>query len=722
MVFFRATKLEQVMLQQRAKIHWLKGGDQCSRIFFRKVAMRRASKKVFQIANEAGQTLTDQDEVVDEFVSFYQRLLGGERRREYIDLRYLRPWARHVVTPAECMELVQRPTREEVKDAFFDIAEDKAPGPDATPQRLRLVLDAMISPSQNAFVPGRSIGDNILLAQEMFTGYNRQGLPKRCALKVDLRKAYDTVEWDFLIAALQLFGFPDTFIGWIEECVTTPMFSIRMRDSHTIGVARSLVYFSYVLPMISSFFCKPMWPRSRCLGVVLMNSPTYPAFMPTHRRASSLYPVSTGRAGAPNCSSAVPGGSPPPQVPRLSSFSLTAIYLGLPSPSSLKLIVGLKGSSGKLRNGCDISCGKETRQWGIQRWHGVLCADRKERGARNSGYPSTQQSSYVSPSLGCDPRVVLGAGGSFFDYDQHFFLIDLKIGDGECFSLWHDPWHSLGPLIQRFPCGPSRTNIPVASTLSTVIVDGAWCWPLITDMECIEIIHVLPTIHNGSDSILWRGGDFSTKAVYDIFRSPGPKVGWYSLLLGPCKIPKYSFVLWLAILEKLSTMDKPWLSRLGGVCVLCGRAVETHEHLFFRCSYSRRCIRVLKSIVLFSWPNRAWGRILLGLRREYVRSVWPAVKTITATSNGFYFFKFKTEIAMEEVIEGGPWLFQGQPIVLQRWEPGMVLRKHKHTQVPVWIRLRHLPVEFWTDEGLSTVASGVGRRYIKIPSLEHARD
>ncbi|KAK4383844.1 hypothetical protein Sango_3113600 [Sesamum angolense] len=155
----------------RAKIHWLKGGDQCSRIFFRKVAMRRASKKVFQIANEAGQTLTEQDEVVDEFVSFYQRL-GGERRREYIDLRYLRPWARHVVTTAECTALVQRPTREEVKDAFFDIAEDKAPGPDgyssayyrvsveasqhhyacSIPKRLRLVLDAVISPSQNAFV------------------------------------------------------------------------------------------------------------------------------------------------------------------------------------------------------------------------------------------------------------------------------------------------------------------------------------------------------------------------------------------------------------------------------------------------------------------------------------------------------------------------------------------------------------------------------------------
>ncbi|KAL2235613.1 UNVERIFIED_CONTAM: hypothetical protein Sindi_1293500 [Sesamum indicum] len=56
-----------------------------------------------------------------------------------------------------------------------------------------------------------------------------------------------------------------------------------------------------------------------------------------------------------------------------------------------------------------------------------------------------------------------------------------------------------------------------------------------------------------------------------------------------------------------------------------------------------------------------------------------------------------------------PKLKEGQPIVLQKWELGMVLRKLQHTQVPVWIKLRHLPVEFWTEEGLSTVASGVGK-------------
>ncbi|KAL2243447.1 UNVERIFIED_CONTAM: hypothetical protein Sindi_0462700 [Sesamum indicum] len=52
---------------------------------------------------------------------------------------------------------------------------------------------------------------------------------------------------------------------------------------------------------------------------------------------------------------------------------------------------------------------------------------------------------------------------------------------------------------------------------------------------------------------------------------------------------------------------------------------------------------------------------------------------------------------------------KGQPIVLQKWEPGMVMRKLKHTQVPIWIWLRDLPIKLWTEEGLSTVASGVGK-------------
>ncbi|KAL0455385.1 UNVERIFIED_CONTAM: hypothetical protein Slati_0877700 [Sesamum latifolium] len=90
------------------------------------------------------------------------------------------------------------------------------------------VLDKIISPSQNAFVPGRRISNNILLGQELFHGYNRQQLPPRCALKIDLRKAYDTLEWDFILAMLQLFGFPPKLIQWIEECISSTSFSIAL--------------------------------------------------------------------------------------------------------------------------------------------------------------------------------------------------------------------------------------------------------------------------------------------------------------------------------------------------------------------------------------------------------------------------------------------------------------------------------------------------------------
>ena len=45
---------------------------------------------------------------------------------------------------------------------------------------------------------------------------------------MDIRKAYDTIEWDFLSAVLELFGFPNIFTRWIEECVTTASFSVGL--------------------------------------------------------------------------------------------------------------------------------------------------------------------------------------------------------------------------------------------------------------------------------------------------------------------------------------------------------------------------------------------------------------------------------------------------------------------------------------------------------------
>ncbi|KAL2243470.1 UNVERIFIED_CONTAM: hypothetical protein Sindi_0465000 [Sesamum indicum] len=255
LIYSKAVKLEQIMLQQRGKMERMKGEDQCSRVFFRRIAQRRTARRILQINDAHGTTHTEPNVVSHEFVAYHQSLLGGVRRREVMDFRYMRPWAQHVLSDEKASQLVLPFMPEDMKLAVFDIADDKAPGPDFTmgrllkqinsllsaliPKgllliftlfrvRLSVVLDKLISPCQPAFIPGRSIGDNIMLAQELFTGYNQMQLPRSCELKVDIRKAYDTVVWDFLLAVLQLFGFLVVFMKWIEECVTTTSFSVGM--------------------------------------------------------------------------------------------------------------------------------------------------------------------------------------------------------------------------------------------------------------------------------------------------------------------------------------------------------------------------------------------------------------------------------------------------------------------------------------------------------------
>ncbi|KAK4389565.1 class I heat shock protein [Sesamum angolense] len=92
----------------------------------------------------------------------------------------------------------------------------------------------------------------------------------------------------------------------------------------------------------------------------------------------------------------------------------------------------------------------------------------------------------------------------------------------------------------------------------------------------------------------------------------------------------------------------------------------------------------------------------------FVRSTWPALVKITTTVNDFYYFKFESIATIEEAIEVGPWLFQRQPIILQKQDPRMELRKQSHNLGDlVWIKLHNLLVELWMDEGLSVVANGV---------------
>lgn len=94
--------------------------------------------------------------------------------------------------------------------------------------RLALVLSSIIDLAQSAFVEGRSMIENICLAQELFRKYHRKSTSPRCIIKVDLRKAFDSINWSFLKSMLQRLNFPDQFIQWIMQCVTITTYSIAL--------------------------------------------------------------------------------------------------------------------------------------------------------------------------------------------------------------------------------------------------------------------------------------------------------------------------------------------------------------------------------------------------------------------------------------------------------------------------------------------------------------
>lgn len=96
--------------------------------------------------------------------------------------------------------------------------------------RLQRLLSLFIYPSQSALLPGRLLGENVLLATEIIHGYNRKNIEPRGMLKVDLRKAFDSVRWDFLLSALRALDIPKIFVNWIIQCITTPTFTVEVRQ------------------------------------------------------------------------------------------------------------------------------------------------------------------------------------------------------------------------------------------------------------------------------------------------------------------------------------------------------------------------------------------------------------------------------------------------------------------------------------------------------------
>ncbi|XP_075661809.1 uncharacterized protein LOC142631524 [Castanea sativa] len=120
---------------------------------------------------------------------------------------------------------------EEVKAALFQMGPTKAP------------YLMIISPTQSAFLPSRLITDNVLVAYETLHAMHirRKGKNGALALKLDVSKAYDRVEWRFLKGMLIKLGFPEIWVDRVMRCVSTPSFSVQINGKAYGNYSRKII-------------------------------------------------------------------------------------------------------------------------------------------------------------------------------------------------------------------------------------------------------------------------------------------------------------------------------------------------------------------------------------------------------------------------------------------------------------------------------------------------
>ena len=90
---------------------------------------------------------------------------------------------------------------------------------------IKPLLNGIISPYQSSFIPSRTIHHNIIVTQEMVHSMSKsRGNKMFMSIKIDLEKAYDRLNWNFIEKFLDNCMFPPKIVSIIHHCITSPSY------------------------------------------------------------------------------------------------------------------------------------------------------------------------------------------------------------------------------------------------------------------------------------------------------------------------------------------------------------------------------------------------------------------------------------------------------------------------------------------------------------------
>ncbi|GJZ00683.1 RNA-directed DNA polymerase, eukaryota, reverse transcriptase zinc-binding domain protein [Tanacetum coccineum] len=264
---------EESLLLQKAKVEWISKGGRNNLYFHKVIKSRNQEYRITCICDEQGKILEGR-QMQEQFVNHFKKFFEANKNIKEMD-DFEGVFGKRL-NEEEALSMVREITDSEIKNAMFSIGDTKAPGPDGFTSTFfkkawGIVGSDVCLAIKEFFQTGKLLGEmnatlislipkistpnkvtdyrpiaccNVvykciskiiterikpgLQKLELLKGYDRKNRPSRYCFKIDITKAYDTVDWKFLKKCLINFGFHKNMVKWIMVCVTTAKFSINI--------------------------------------------------------------------------------------------------------------------------------------------------------------------------------------------------------------------------------------------------------------------------------------------------------------------------------------------------------------------------------------------------------------------------------------------------------------------------------------------------------------
>ncbi|XP_050113925.1 uncharacterized protein LOC126592246 [Malus sylvestris] len=513
--------------------------------------------------------------------------------------------------------------------------------------RLSHIVQRIISPHQAAFIPGRRITDCIGLVSECFNVLDKKTRGGNMGVKVDIAKAFDTLDWSFLLRVLTNFGSDGVTLRnlqgffnrysrasgqFINKAKST--FYLGSTSRHRKAVVESYLGFKegkspFVYLRVPIFCGKPKRSHLQALadkakakltgwkgkllsmaGRVQLTQSVFQSML-LHSFSVYKWPSSLLRPLSRCARNFIWSGDV------TSKKSVTVSWRQICAPKN-ECGLGLR-DLGSLNTTALLKLGwliiTTNSPWSIYlrerfKLHGRL-------------YSCSYKRSSIWPGI----KSIL-----------HILFQNCRwvIGNGSTTSLWVYKWldKPIVDFVGATEIAPSLSRTKV----SNIIRMGKWVIPSIFSSTfpdlTKEILEMPLPIDEDKDVLIWEvstSGVFSFSDGYEIVRHRFTVKSWASTIWRPFIPPRYSILVWKILFNKLPTEDQ--LQRRGiplaPICQLCHKNSESIDHLFSSCEFAQCAWRWLATQFGTIIPptgslSDLWLVFLSKRFSPHLRNVWLA--------------------------------------------------------------------------------------------------